>query len=578
MESSGWLARVEVPGDAAVLSGFLIDRDKVLSWGSFQDAQRVQVTLDGDGVPQAAIVVARGVARAGENGALVVLELAEATTIAPAVLAPHSALEIYDGKPLLAVGFGTDDTPRRVACTADAAMWVRGHGFGVTAGAGNGAWRHDGFRGAPVVTRYTSLVIGMLNDPFTDDMMPVWELVERWRPLDRLIRLGPFTAEAYRELRDILASIQPLVPDFPAMLRTVNQHREVSDGLSCLSAIAEDLVVESVVKSKAELHSILAWFLTWVAFRYPSPAADDLRRWQAEYLLDASPSVPAKPTPIAEPREGAIVVQIEPIAAPGESDAFAMTVWTATDADGSLTEQITAKAGLDAQHLRDEVEHALQHAMARIPLEVDPVIIEFVLASDWLSHPVDEWTALFDGGTPLGLSKAVVVRDLDWAGENTRELVRRVVAIRRESRGLGEFLQWRDCRDALFAEERAYQGWLRQTGGPLGLGLTGGWTAAELVSVAVRSGMPLIVWQRGSCRSAEHANGRECQGVRFRQEIVTRLADVSFDTVAHRVRDMRIESAVAQDAQHCGSSITLLRDDGRRRPMSLELQAAPEAD
>jgi NTP-dependent ternary conflict system VMAP-like protein/trypsin-like peptidase len=560
-EQPQWLARIETAGAKSAGCGVLVDRRRVLTWAEvLQGQDEARITLmDGRGPRRAEVVD-----RPGPAGRLAVLELDEPVPVVPAVFAPDRAPEIYAGRRLTAVGFPEDHGRQAtiVYCHADPSTVAGQGGVQLTAERLPGSWSEAGLAGAAVYHQESRRVVGLITDPGRGIMTPAAELARLWPYLAELVDFPTFTPRAYRELRAVLGRMTMPAAVVQRLQAQVEGSVPTLGGQRSILALAEAIVLETVVP--AEMHSRLHTFLYRLGQEPGAPVAD-LRRWIDAYLWEAALRTPDRP---AEPRTGAIVVQLAPSAA-DEAETYEMTVWTADGADGQLDVPVVVKDQLSRSALKDAVEAALPQAWARIPLDAELVFVEFVMTGDWLSAPVDEWIARFDDNTLLGVSRPVAVRDLDAVYGDLRDLRRRVRALRDAGLDLGEVLQWRDCGDPLIPEQ-SFKAWLRRADGPLGLGLAGEWTHHDRIWWSVRSGMPVMVWHRGACAVEQHAAGF-CRGLKFHADLTEHLRGVSFDAVAERVRQLRAEALFAGDDQHCGSGITLLWDDARRRPMPLEL-------
>jgi hypothetical protein len=199
---------------------------------------------------------------------------------------------------------------------------------------------------------------------------------------------------------------------------------------------------------------------------------------------------------------------------------------------------------------------------------VREVTVEFVLPRMFLAEPVDEWLNLRDDNSPLGISKPTVVRDLDWFNDGPPDLAWRAESLRDGKTSLAEVLRDWDCGRQL-SKPLVFKALLRRGGGPLAVALSGEWARPAQVSVAVGAAPPVLLWRRHPCPPGPHADYAECVSQRFVRELKAQLAGVTIDEVARRVLDLRIDSVAGEDDTHCGSGLVLLRDDARRRPMSL---------
>jgi hypothetical protein len=562
-----WQARIDIPGTRRRGSGFLVtDRHVFTCAHVVHGHDEAAVTLRDAPDPRPATVVADGPwwSPTAAEADVAVLELHDPVAVEPAVFAPHTGVEIYALQPLATSGYprGYEPTGVSTGCTVSPYRLI-GPNVQLDAQDDLGVWLQEGFSGAAVYHEGTGQVLGMVKAAGRGAervgvMVPVTQLARHCPRLDDLIELGSLSAKAYTELRDALRTLRLPPVEVGRILTSVRAKIEgMPHHLTSLAAVVEAMVVETMLVDDAEMR----WHLAGLMSRLDT---DETRRWASLHLWPgALPEVKAEPT-----HDGAVVVRLEPAAASG-AEAYDLTVWTVTGADGELSEPVVSEPGLTRGQWQDRVEDGLCRALGRMPMTVSAVVVEFVLPRRFLSEPVDEWFNRADDDTPLGVSRPVVVRDLDWFNHaNPADLTNRVRRLRDTATSLGDRMRWRDCRKAP-GSPIAFKAWLRTGDGPLALGLTGQWAQPEHLSSAVASGPPVMVWRREPCAPGTHESGTECAGLRFSRDLTEALRGVTIDAVAQRVRELRADAAAEEDEMHCGSGITLLRDDGLRRPMPL---------
>ena len=564
MTETAWQCRVDLPGTETRGSGFLVTDRHVLTCAHVVTGRdAAEVTLRNAGGPIPATVLREGPwwSPTAEAADIAVLELsAPAAGVEPARFAPFSAVELYAGQPLNALGFpwGYEQDGINATFTAGPGREL-GRNVQVDAKNDFTVWLEGGFSGAAAV--FSGRVLGMVRAAGQGDervgvMVPVGELVRHVPRLDELIGLGTFGPRAYRDLRRALASVHVPHDDLSRKIASLQLMIEsIPRHLTTLPALVEALVVEAMVEDGTMRHH-LGGLLAYLGTR-------EMSEWLAEHLPGSRGALP----PIPPKYDGAIVVQLAPAADSG-AEAYHLKVWTVSRPDGELTEPVVDKPGLARAQWQDEIEAAIEEALGRMPSIVDTVQVEFVLPRRFLALAVEEWLDRKDDDTPLGVSRPVVVRDLDWFTEpRPAALVRRVRDLREDGgRSLGEVLWWKDCGERP-ADPQVYKAWLRRHGGPPALVLAGEWTAAEHLGRAVAVGSPVMLWPRQACPADDHTRDDTCPGRWFRTEVTKRLHGITIDTVAELVRDLRAQAVVAagKNEMHCGSGIVLLRDDARRR-------------
>ncbi|MFD0317554.1 VMAP-C domain-containing protein [Streptomyces flavalbus] len=260
---------------------------------------------------------------------------------------------------------------------------------------------------------------------------------------------------------------------------------------------------------------------------------------------DEEPAVD-RPGPLAQ----AIVLQIAPDAL--DADRFHLTCWAQTDpeqwAPQRLRETVTHRADLERT-----VSRALAEAEERVRWQASDVALEFILPTELLNSPVEEW---HDGEGPAlpdstGV-RLVVVRSLErmrarqlhrpwhdrWARlARTEENEEHVLWSASNGRGSVERM-----RDALRSDPTLVGCVLsRPPGTDDGVG------TAE-VHAALHHGLPVLVWDRNDCLRPE-----------FRAAARALLADGRLAELPERVARLRREG-------HLDRHLVVFWDDPNRLP------------
>ncbi|MEU4383554.1 trypsin-like peptidase domain-containing protein [Micromonospora echinofusca] len=579
--SPRWHARIDVT-DASGRggSGFLIDAHHVLTCAHVVgDAKNAAVSFllaDKRGLPGEVVFRGPWVRGVADEGDIAVIRLTDPVDLEPARLAPWNGVQIYAGQRLSALGFPDSyrDTGQIAHFTAVGARLA--NGTCQTDAIGPRGPRLDrGYSGSAAYLQGTDEVVGMMTaadrDPEmrTGMLLPLDEIGRHWPPLLDRICLGPFGAKAYRELHAILHGLE-LAETHRLLLEVLRQRGPLFPQppavLSNVLAAVEWLAVGTTFP-REEVVDLVITLLRRIGQESPQRAAL-LHEWvgQHGWGAGAAPIPAAAPGPA--PRPGWVVVRIAPTA--GVRRSYHVTIWTATDPDGGMDERILEQT-VTEDEVKDTVERSLPAAYQAIPhATYDSITVEFVLPLGHLAWPVDDWRALDDlEHVPLGWSRPVVVRALDWFDHpHPRKIQDRAERLRADTRRLDAMLEWLDCAEP----ERklgSFQAWLRMSERRGVLGLAGSWATPERISSAVASGLPVLLWPRAACH--DHSTGHGgCAGVRFRTAMAARLGDIRSDELPLRIRDLRVEAgAVDDEHDHCGREVTLLWDDPRRRPVQL---------
>ncbi len=321
-------------------------------------------------------------------------------------------------------------------------------------------------------------------------------------------------------------------------------------------------------------------FAEFAAAEAPPGIADGLRAWSSAVarrlgLTDRLGAVrrqaAERTSPMPGTTEAYLIIKIEADAL--EDDRYHVRTWRQVGEPWQPEpgEDFTGNLGAVQRHITDVVADA----EAGWAVDADIIRLEFLLRQDLLALPVDQWPTDMEENPPrpLGFKYQVVVRSLD------RMHVRRWHREWRQRWAVLSGPRWEAPRIARPAtggiEPATPRGELvvrTSSSDPVGLrrldaalavdhqpllvlsrplARTGGDTPDE-VSVGLRAGVPLMLWQRDE-RLAED----------FDSVIETLLA--TDRDLREGARKLRIEAFSAEDPEtHVGSHITLLWDDPYR--------------
>lgn len=210
--------------------------------------------------------------------------------------------------------------------------------------------------------------------------------------------------------------------------------------------------------------------------------------------------------------------------------------------------------------LEETVQEIVAAAEADAPLPFGRLRIEFLLPTELLNLPVEGWSKEidpFDGPVPLYRYHPVMVRSLERIRDRRRlaEWRRRWHSLHNDpraaewlaSRGPGHMLEEEITRD-----ERIVTMVLSEPppGGPDG--------AAREIRIALRTGIPIVIWHRSLPPSPP-----------FLQLIEELVAGGGMAELPDRASKLRITASMADDENEVGRGLVLLWDDPFRMPGGL---------
>ncbi|MFG1716525.1 trypsin-like peptidase domain-containing protein [Micromonospora sp. NPDC049203] len=570
-----WHARIT---GATRGSGFLIDERHVLTCAHVVgDRSEVTVSflaLGRDHAAPGTVVFCGPWQRGSSEGDLAVVRLDEPVTVVPARLAPLHAVDVYAGQELAAFGFpsGYLETGQIAYFTAEPDPRLAGHACQTDATDGTGFVLTEGYSGSAAYVKGSYDVVGMVisadragpGGSRSGVILPMDEIHRQWPEIAERIALGPFGPVPYRELRDILRGVH--LPDAHVMGRALWTGPDPLPArpLPSLLAVAEALAVLPT-SGEDGIRDLVVRLLREVGKRVPGRRAA-LHEWSGRHGWGAGPSPADGPAAEVAVRQAWIVVRVATTGAPRRR-AHRLTIWTASGPEGDLDEPVLDDVEVSRAKVRTAVQQALPRAYARIPHGCETIGVEFVLPRGLLGWDVESWVA--EGDTaPLGWKGPVVVRDLDWFNSTTpHEIVRRANRLREDPRTLDAIVRWLECSAAVPQPDK-FRAWLWQDDTPVAVGLTGVWAAERHVHEAVATGVPALLWRRGSCeRHTVPAEG--CPATRFCRDMAERLHGLRSDQLPRTIRALRAESGLNDDPGHCGRDVTLLWDEPKRRPAPL---------
>lgn len=364
----------------------------------------------------------------------------------------------------------------------------------------------SGFSGAGVWDPRRRAVIGLVVAQYTSAASKVAWMV----PVDPIVappELLPVVPEAERqELRELLVRLDP--PDLhAAFLEAVEPGPDIP--LSCPSAWAGYRFLEARNNRADGLPPCLV-FVEALARRGDDATARLLRAWNdrqaarlnvSDRLAELRRTRP-EVTPSGAASTAYLVVQLERHGR--VSDHYWLRYWRHTDPTGWNPVPGTPDI-LSMEQIERRVEELVVEAETELAAFPGQIVLEFVLPRELLNLRVDQWSKHSDTPhpTPLGMEYPVVLRSLDRM--HTRQWHRPWRRRWQERHVQPDRLRAYESDGDLNQLERS----LLSDHGLLALVLgsppavRGDRHGVDEVVVALRHGVPVLVWHRSDCRRAD---------------------------------------------------------------------------
>jgi hypothetical protein len=262
-----------------------------------------------------------------------------------------------------------------------------------------------------------------------------------------------------------------------------------------------------------------------------------------------------------------LVVQVEPHLDPGGSDdMYALShfrQWYGADSWHSRRGEPRLARLSDLEH---EVELVIEQMEIDWSDRTGTVVVEFVLPWELLNVGVDRWRKETDSSRPIALAMdyPVVVRSLErlrtqrwhraWHQRWRQLLSAPAHSVVYWSHPSGKDYFTR-LESELKADDRVVSLVLSEP--PAERGATG----QQEIEAALRAGLPVIIWHRGDCTSAE-----------FREAVTSLVTDGGIGQLPLRAKELRHQALRLEPALrdgHIGHQLTILWDDPERRPDTL---------
>ncbi|GAA1547243.1 trypsin-like peptidase domain-containing protein [Actinomadura kijaniata] len=479
--------------------------------------------------------------RQNDPGDVAVLELPHEMGPDPAEMAApdalldprtwHSDLRVY--------GFPGSDRQIRYATVRTAADMVQ-HREWWQVRARHGDRIEAGYSGGAVYDPYSGRVVGMLTDVDPDDpdderrrgavgrMLPIGTLRRYWEELDDHLPLTWLDAAARRELRRALAGL-PADPAAAARVLDLPPTRPLRSAWDAARYIAEGFDEERLARYLAA----------------SSPGVPRLAEWRRRHLPAPERTGRAEPA--------SIIVRLERM-----THGHDVTVQTWID----------GAPGPSGDTVRVAAEKDVRQAVERSVEAIGPVVddrpdldwmIEFAVPAHWLGKPFEDWylnrgRRLRMRGYPVVVRDVTRLRPEPFLRDQARRRWKRL-------RDPGNPYQV-DCRPPAPGAFRD----LLEAHDHLGLLVYGSSPGRAHLKAALDLAVPVMLWPRGRCADADHA---DCSGHRTRRTLVGRVAGVDpggLPGAVHELRREALRHKALGCGPHCGDALTLLWDDPSRLP------------
>lgn len=291
------------------------------------------------------------------------------------------------------------------------------------------------------------------------------------------------------------------------------------------------------------------------------------RRFVTAYgLVRELDAIPHRRAGRGSPPAAFLVIQLDPDFI--DSDLYILSHWRQWSSGAWRPVR-----GDDLLVHEDEIEREVEKLVATMETQWSDrpadVTIEFVLPWDLLNRGVEWWhkESSSNRPTPLAMDYPVVVRSLERLRTSRwhrawHDRWRRLVDEPTHSR-----LHWSNPSGGDYFTRLESE--LKADTGLVSLVLSAPPESTSIgrqeVETALRAGLPVIVWHRLDCSSAE-----------FRETVIKLVADRGWQDLPARVRKLRLDALRLEPnlrENHVGRHLTIMWDDPERKPGSPRLRS-----
>ncbi|GAA4224363.1 trypsin-like peptidase domain-containing protein [Actinomadura meridiana] len=551
MDGWQWRAWVGPPEGGKLGAAFLVTPTRLLTCAhTVQGLDEARIGFPGlsEGLP-ARVVRCGDWRREGDMGDIAVLELREPVPYAPARLAAPDELHEYSsrGRTFGVCGFPRrfDENERHATVTTSPSRVMRQEWLEIRTA--RGEWLEEGYSGSAVYDTATGEVIGMVTNAELRDgdraelgwMLPLTNIRKYWEELDDLLPLRWASAEARRELRELLDGVRFTEPIGADLERAVG--RPVSAGFRSVWAsvryVAEGLAEERLVR-----------YLATLGRHLPEERRQRLAGWSARRMPAAAPGTSGT----SGPAPASVIVRLERVTF---DNAFDVTVHTWIDgAEGPSRPTMR----VPERRVRTVVEEGVSAMVST--LYARDWMIEFAVPESWLGKPFEQW--YLDARNKIRMrQRPVVVRDVDRLRPDS---IRRDQAHHRwrllNARGRSEPRPI-PCDEPRRGSE--FQDWLEAHVDFCVL-VYGSRPVKSRLTAALNNGIPVMLWARTPCEGPSHD---DCRGHHVLDALTAAVDETHPGDLPRVALALRKEALLApKDKPHCGRDLTLLWDDPSRLP------------
>jgi NTP-dependent ternary conflict system VMAP-like protein/effector-associated domain 2 (EAD2)-containing protein len=323
-------------------------------------------------------------------------------------------------------------------------------------------------------------------------------------------------------------------------------------------------------------------FIEYLAAKARPDIALELHRWTnlqaelsglAEELEATRGDIRAARAPLARPRRlhGYLVFSLQRVGTSG--DSFELVHWRQLGMQDGWYPHRAAEFVGDLAEVKYQVATLIEHIEGRWS-QFDPTYrVEFVLSGELLNLDVDQWPWETDTllPQPLGSRYSVVVRSLERMSKQKwhREWRARWRELTAQLEDAGVVAEGSNCwgKDVSQAGLRRLIATFDRMPTAVSLVLSSPPRAdaagRDEIAVALRAGLPVVLWHREECDPLFVRTARE-------------LLHGGDGDLLERVRVARTHAfADGPGGEHCGHALTLLYDDPHRRVVPFD-PTAPE--